>query len=143
MNVCIVEWGVFLKKRKWIIVAIPLALLLLFALTYIPHMVVRIDASKVYEITVLDGNTGNKIEITNRTDIDHIINNLNGVTFRKGKSSFGYKGYSFRTTIYDDKGKSIQELIINSNDTIRYKGFFYTAENNSIDYDYIQQLVRK
>jgi len=132
-----------LKKRKWIIIAIPLVLLLLFALTYIPHKVVNIEASKVSEITVLDGNTGNKIEVTNITDIDHIINNLNGVTFQKGKSAFGYKGYSFRTTIYDEKGKSIRELIINSNDTIIYKGFFYTVENNSIDYDYIKKLVHK
>lgn len=132
-----------MKKRKWIIIAVPLVLLLLFALTYIPHKAVSIDASKVSEITVLDGNTGYKIEIIDRNDIDHIINNLNEVTFQKGKSSFGYKGYSFRTTINDKKGKSIKELIINSNDTIRYKGFFYTAVNNSIDYDYIKQLVRK
>ena len=52
-------------------------------------------------------------------------------------------GYSLRTTIYDNKGKSIKELIINSNDTIKYKGFFYTSVSNSIDYDYIKQLVRK
>lgn len=132
-----------MKKRKWMIIAIPFVLLLLFALTYIPHKVVSIDAAKVSEITVFDGNTGNEIKITNITDIDHIINNLNAITFQKGKTSFGYMGYSFKTKIYDEKRKSIKELIINSNDTIRYKGFFYTTENNSIDYEYIKQLVRK
>lgn len=133
-----------MKKRKWSIIAVLLVVsLLLFALTYIPHKVVSIDVLKVSKITVLDGNTGYKIEINDINHIEHIINNLNGVTFRKGKSSFGYKGYSFRTTIYDKKGKPIMELLINSNDTIRYKGFFYTAENNSIDYSYIKQLVHK
>jgi len=123
MSTKIVERVVFLKNRKWTIIAVPLVFLLLFALTYIPHKVVSIDPSKVSEITVFDGNTGYNVEITDRTDINHIINNLNEVTFQKGKS--------------------IKELIINSNDTIKYKGFFYTSVSNSIDYDYIKQLVLK
>lgn len=72
-----------------------------------------------------------------------MINNLNEVTFQKGKPSFGYLGYSFRTIIFDDKGKKIKELTINSNDTIRYNGFFYTSVDNTIDYDYIEKLVRE
>lgn len=132
-----------MKKRKWIIITVPLVLLLMFALTYIPHKVVSIDPSIVSKITVFDGNTGYEIEITDVNDITKIINNLSEVTFQKGKPSFGYMGYSLRTTIFDTKGKTIKELIINSNDTIRYKGFFYTSVENSIDYDYIEQLVRK
>lgn len=132
-----------MKKIKWIIIAITLVLLLIFTLTYIPHKVVSINPTNVSKITVFDGNTGNDIEINEETDINHIINNLNEVTFQKGKPSFGYLGFSFRTTIFDNKGKKIKELTINSNDTIRYKGFFYSSVDNSIDYDYIEQLVRK
>lgn len=133
-----------MKKMKWIvIIAIPLMLLLIFALTYIPHKVVKIDASKVSKIIVFDGNTGFEAEITEESHIEHIINNLNEVTFQKGKSSFGYMGYSFNTTIFDKDGKAIKELIINSEDTIRYKGFFYSTVDHSIDYDYIEELVRK
>ncbi|WP_028609885.1 hypothetical protein [Paenibacillus harenae] len=132
-----------MKKRKWIIIAVPLVLLLMFALTYIPHKVVSIDPSIVSNITVFDGNTGYEMEITDVNDITKIINNLSEVSFQKGKPSFGYMGYSLRITIFDNKGKTIKELIINSNDTIRYKGFFYTSVDNSIDYDYIEHLVRK
>ncbi|MBU8880876.1 hypothetical protein BGM26_18135 [Bacillus sp. FJAT-29790] len=132
-----------MKKIKWIIIAIPLILLLIFSLTYIPHKVMSVDTSNVSKVAVFDGNTGYDIEITDETDINYIINNLNEVTFQKGKPSVGYMGYSFRTTIFDKKGKTIKELIINSNDTIRYKGFFYTSVDNLIDYDYIEQLVRK
>ncbi|MFJ5714281.1 hypothetical protein [Neobacillus sp. NPDC093127] len=131
------------RKYKFTILAIPLLLVLAFGCTYIPHKIVSIDPSNVSKITVFDGNTGKDLEITNVTDINRIIGNLNEVTFQKGKPSFMYMGYSFRTTIFDNKGKSIEELIINSNDTIRYKGFFYTSIENSIDYDYIGQLVRK
>jgi hypothetical protein len=97
-----------LKKRKWIIISIPLVLLLFFALTYIPHKVVDINPSNVSKITVFDGDTGNDIEITEFTDINRIINGLNGVTFQKGKPSFGYTGYSFRTTIFDIREKRLK-----------------------------------
>ncbi|WP_236838875.1 hypothetical protein [Caldalkalibacillus salinus] len=131
------------KWLKWIIIRIPVALFLIFALTFVPHKVVNLDPNHVSKITVFDGNTGHEIEITEESDINHIINNLNGVTFQKGKPSFGVMGYRFRTTIFDDEGKKIKELTINSDATIRYKGFFHTSVNHAIDYDYIEELVSK
>ncbi|WP_044022201.1 hypothetical protein [Bacillus sp. SG-1] len=130
-------------KIKWLFIAIPIVLLIMFALTYIPHKVVSIDPSNVSKIKIFDGNTGNQMEITDESNIKHVINNLNEVTFQKGKSSFGYMGFSFKTTIFDKKGKAIKELTIHSSDTIRYKGFFYKSADNSIDYDYIEKLVRR
>jgi hypothetical protein len=131
-------------KKKWRIIAvIPLFLLILFAFTYIPHNFLNLDPSDVSRITVFDGNTGLETEITDRDAIQHIINNLNTVTTQKGKPSFGYMGYSFRTTIFDQKGKELKEFIINSDDTIRYRGFFHRAADHSIDYEYIEKLVRK
>jgi hypothetical protein len=112
-------------------------------LTYIPHKIISIDPSNISKITVFDGNSGNEVEITDATDINHIIGNLNEVTFQKGKPSFGYSGFSFRTAIFDDNGKKITELTINSKDTIRHKGFFYTSVDKLIDYNYIEQLIRK
>ncbi|MFD1038386.1 hypothetical protein ACFQ3N_08235 [Virgibacillus byunsanensis] len=131
------------RKYKFAFLWIPFLLLLAFGATYIPHKVVSIDPSEVSKITVFDGNTGYDLEITDVTDINHIIRNLNEVTFQKGKLSFGYMGFSFRTTIFDHNGKSMKEITINSDDTIRYKGFFYNSIDHSIEYDYIEQLVRK
>lgn len=130
-------------RKRWVIIAIPVVIVLIVALTYIPHKVVSIEPTKVSKITLFDGNTGNELDITDEADIKHIINNLNQVTFQKGKPSFGYSGFSFNTTIFDKDGKAIKELTINSTDTIRYKGFFYTSVDHSIDYEYIEQLVRK
>lgn len=127
-----------MKKR--IFLGVLIFVLVLFGLTYIPHPVVSLSPSKVSKITVFNGSTGYEIEITDETDIRYIINNLNDVTFQKGKTSFGYMGYSFDTTIYNQKGKPVKKLIINSEDTIRYKGFFYTAKQNEIDYEYINRL---
>ncbi|OLS40435.1 hypothetical protein [Bacillus sp. MRMR6] len=125
------------------LIAIPFLIILGFGLTYIPHQVVNIHPSEVSKITVFDGNTGYDMEITHQSDIQHMINNLNKVTFQKGKPSVGYMGFSFSTAIYNHKGKVIKELIINSPETIRYKGFFYKDKNHSIDYEYIEYLFRR
>jgi hypothetical protein len=87
-------------------------------------------------ITVFNGRSGDQVEITDPKEIVYIIENLNEITFQKGKSSFGYMGCIFRINIYNAKGKSIKEFIINSEDTIRLKGFFYYTKDNKIDYDY-------
>jgi hypothetical protein len=133
-----------LKKRIWILViTIPCVFLLLFPLTFIPHKLVNIDPSEISKIMVFDGNTGYQVEITDSNEINHIIDNLNEITFKKGKPSFMYSGYSFHTTILDRNGEIIRELTINSPDTVRYNGFFYTSTDHNIDYDYIEKLVRR
>ncbi|WP_078551467.1 hypothetical protein [Bacillus alkalicellulosilyticus] len=132
-----------MKKIKWIILSIPIAILFIFASTFLPQKVVSINPTTVSKITVFDGNTGNDIEITEQNDINHIITNLNDVTFQKGKPSFMYTGYSFKTTIYDTKGRSVKELTINSNDTISYNGFFHNVTDQIIDYEFIEELVRR
>ena len=129
-----------MRYRKKILLAIPFVLLTYIGLTYVPHKAVSIDQSNVSRITIFDGNTGKAIDITDTDKINHIISNLRDITFQKGKPSFWRMGYSYRTTFYDDNGEVIEELIISSNDTIRYKGFFYTAKDYKIDYNYVEQL---
>ncbi|MGZ9583747.1 hypothetical protein [Paenibacillus marinisediminis] len=131
------------KRIRMFLLLAPLFLVLFYGLTYIPHELIKFKPTEVSRISVFDGNTGYQIEITDPIDIQHMINNLREVKFQKGKLSFGYMGYSFKTTIYNQKGKPIKKLTINSPDTIRYNGFFYTANENKIDYEYIKDLFKK
>ena len=90
------------RKKKWrvILLAVIAILIIYYGLTNIPREIVAIAPSEVSSIYIFDGNTGKSITITQRNDIEHIIENLNSITFRKDKWSLGYMGYSFRTTIY-------------------------------------------
>lgn len=133
----------YLKKRKLLFIGIPLLLVLLYTFTYIPHKVVKIEPEEVSKIIIFDGSSGYEIKITDKKEINYIVTNLNNVTFKKGKLSAGYMGYRFNTTIYDEQGETLQELIINAEDTIRYRGFFYKTHENKIDYDYIEELFAK
>lgn len=107
----------------------------------VPTSIINISPSKVSKIEIFDGSTGKAITITDTNDIDHIIKNLNNVSVKKDSISFGAMGYSFRTTIHKTNGYVYKEFIINSSNTIRKDPFFYRDSSESIDYDYIQNLI--
>lgn len=108
---------------------------LLYATTFIPQRVITTSPSSVSRIHVSDGQSGYELNLNDRDDIYAVMNNLNDVTFQKGKPSIGYMGYSYRVTLYDQDGDELDEFIINSEDTLRYHGLFYTAKSGKIDYD--------
>lgn len=129
------------KKQVFLLILTAIALFCgLYAITYIPKKIVTIEPAEVSKIEIFDGNQGEMITIDNAEHIENIISNLNDITFSKGKLSLGYSGYRFRVTIYDNTGKEYKELIINSDEKIRYHGFFYTDKSSSIDYGYIENL---
>ncbi|MEH7388554.1 hypothetical protein V7147_24620 [Bacillus sp. JJ1521] len=128
-------------KLKTILIVIPLLLVLLYSFTYVPHKLFDIRPEDVSRIHIVDGNSGFRFDITSEEDINHIIKNLNEVTFKKGKLSAGYLGYRFDSTIYDNEGKQIKALIINSSDMLRYNGFFYTPTDIPLEYDFIDVIA--
>jgi hypothetical protein len=130
------------KQTKYLIFSGTLVIIiLLYGFTYIPYKVVKIDSSKISSIVIFDGNTGYETEISDKVTIQYIIENLNGITFQKDKWAAFSMGYGFRTTINNDRGKAIKKLIINSSNTIRYRGFFYKARQGEIDYEYIKKVI--
>jgi len=132
-----------IKKKRLIILLAFLGTLMLLLFTYIPHKIITIDPVEISKIEIFDGTTGKGLTIDNKNEIQHIISNLNGVTFSKDKISLGYMGYRFRITIYKNNGRKYKQFIVNSNDTIRYNGFFYRDKTKSIDYEYLNELFKQ
>lgn len=108
--------------------------------TYVPRNIINIDTDNVSKIHIINGTTGEEVEVTDTGDIHHIINNLNDIRFKKGKRATGYLGYVFDTTIYDKQGHELKNIIINSDDTIRYKNYFYTDSTSGIDFEFPESV---
>lgn len=108
-----------------------------------PCSITNISPSEVSEIVIFDGRTGKSITIKEATKIEHIIKNLNVLLLKKEKISLGYMGFGFKTTIYKANGNVYKEFIINSNNNIRKDPFFYRDSSESIDYNYIKELMGK
>lgn len=132
------------KQKKIIQRIVTTIVLLLFinAISYMPKKITNIDYEEVALIKIQNGNTGELLEIVDKDDIKHIIENLNSVTFKKDKFIAFNIGYSYKTDIYNDKNNFLKGLIINSDSVISYNGYSYNAKENLIDYDYISNLYK-
>ena len=51
-----------------------------------------LDPNEVMEIVVFNGNSGNATHITDKEQIQHIVENLNGVEVKRSKAIFGIYG---------------------------------------------------
>ena len=133
-------------KKKIAILLSAVVLLLIGAVVWfhIPLDLMDLEPNKVMEIVVFNGNSGNTTHITDEEQLQHIIENLNGIEVKRSKPSVGVMGYSFKVTIYLDDGNEADDwnnFIINSEDTIRKDPFFYSVTKGKIDYTYIKNIT--
>jgi len=131
------------SKKKLIGILCTTAVIIIGGLIWwnVPNLIINITPSEVSKVDIFDGNTGKSITITDEIDIEHIIRNLNAVSIKKEKISLGYMGHSLRTTIYKSDDVVYKKFIINSSNTIRKDPFFYRDSSDSIDYNYIKELI--
>ena len=120
-----------MKKKIIILLSVVIILLIGIVVWFnIPLDLMDLDPNEVMEIVVFNGNSGNATHITDKEQIQHIVENLNGVEVKRSKPSLGYMGYSFKVTIYLSDGNEAGDwnnFIINSDDTIRKDPFFYSV----------------
>lgn len=134
-----------MKRKLTILLTIAVIILAGAGVWYnIPIDLMNLEHDEVMEIVVFNGNTGNATHITDKKQIEHIIENLNDIELKRSKLSVGYSGYSFKMTVYLSDGNEADgwnNFIINSDDTIRKDPFFYKVVSEKIDYDYIADIV--
>ena len=130
----------FWKIIKW--TWFPVAVLIAVAYFYAPVTFLKgMDPADVDCITIFDGNTGSVSEVTKSKDVAYIVENLQSVPVRRTGISILEPGYRFRMTFTDGKGTVVEELIVNSEDTIRQDPFFLTTEEGGLCFDYIWDLM--
>lgn len=134
-----------MKKKIFILLSAVIIFLIGIAVWYsVPINLMNLDYNEVKEIAVFNGNSGNTTHITDKGQIQYIVDNLNDVEVKRSKLSIGYIGYSFKLTIYLSDGSEADgwnNFIINSGDTIRKDPFFYSVIKGKIDYSYIENII--
>lgn len=132
-------------KRKTVILTVAAILLVGITFWYnAPIDLINLNHNDVMEIVVFNGNSGNTTHITDKEQVQHIIENLNDVEIKKAKPSVGYLGYSFKLTVYLSDGNEADDwnnFIINSDYTIRKDPFFYSVTKGKIDYNYVKNIT--
>ena len=133
-------------KRKIILVSSVIAILLagIFVWYTFPVDLMDLDHNEVMELVVFNGSSGNVTHITDKEQIQHIIDDLNDVEIKRTRSSMGYSGYGYKLSVYLSDGNEAGDwnnFIINSEDTIRKDPFFYSVIKGNIDYNYIKNIA--
>ena len=135
-----------MKKKIILLLSVVIILLMGIVVWFnIPLDLMDLDPNEVMEIVVFNGNSGNATHITDKEQIQHIVENLNGVELKRSKPSLGYMGYSFKVTIYLSDGNEAGDwnnFIINSDDTIRKDPFFYSVTKGNIATVYKGNIIK-
>lgn len=129
------------KKPAFWVVTVSVVVCILVAACFLtdPGVVLSRNADKVESIVVFDGNTGRGLNITDRAEIEKIIEYVNEMKLHRSRISVGYTGYRFRIAFYPS-GSAHDSFILNSPDTVRKDPFFYTVEGETGLYEYLEQL---
>ena len=71
------------KKRKTVLLVLTACVLfgLLYAITYIPRKLITIEPESVSRIEIFDGTRGELLTVTAAEELNHIIGNLNPVSY--------------------------------------------------------------
>lgn len=101
-----------------------------------------VDAEDISKISVFDGGTGQRFDITEREEIVRIVDNVSGISMKRGKLSRGYDGFRYSMDFVDESGRVIESFIVNSEDTIRDDPFFWHCEGE-LCYEYLGELEGK
>ena len=101
----------------------------------------KFEIGDVAKITVTSGTTGEQVEITDTESIQHITDNINGLTYSKGKK-VNSDGWSYALVWYDKDGNEQKKLTVLNEYTVIYDGRYYKGmeADYEIDLNFLEKL---
>lgn len=117
-----------MKKKKFIVI-LPLVLILFGALVFIfkfsPQLIIR---EEIDVITVRNGTTGDKAQITNKQEIAEIVDTINEYGLNRMKSISSQTGWSIILDLEKRYRQQTMSLVLRENG-IEYENYFYGSDD--------------
>lgn len=136
-----------MKKRVIVVIVAFMALMVLSSFWYIsPVSAWSVEPAQVKEIQIINGQTGKKIEITQRDVIDRLIGNLSKLELQRKRIAWGEIGYRYQVRIIMNDGERLSgwdRFLIRSEGKISNAPFLYAPSGGNIDMDYLRLLFQK
>ena len=139
-----------MKKKKIFILLISVLsvafmLLTVFLIWYFtPKIFLKgVLCEDITSVVVFNGNNGCRFVIENDDEIRTVIENVQGISMRRGKISSGYSGSAYHLYFKDHKGETVDFFIINSDTTIRDDPFFYKSLGDDLCFNYLFELEKR
>ena len=126
--------------KKWITLTLALACVL--ALTACKQET-HLEIGQATRISIYSGLRGDSVSVTNADEITYITDNINAITFEKGRrQNEGENGYVYSLHWYDED-RLIADLVIMDEYTAVCDGYYYNGmeADHEIDTDYLLALL--
>lgn len=127
--------------KKWITLTLALACVL--ALTACKKET-HLEIGQATSISIYSGLRGDSVSVTDADEIAYITDNINAVTFEKGRrQNEGENGYAYSLSWYDENLTRIASLYVMDEYTVVHDGRYYNGmeADNEIDTDYLRVLL--
>jgi len=117
--------------KKVMLVVCVLVLFSMVACSSRPHTFEIQDSAK---ITVINGNTGKSVDITDSDSIRYITDNINGLIYSRGEK-VNSDGWSYGLTWSDENGNKVEKVTVLNEYTIIYDGRYYKGMEADYEID--------
>ena len=127
--------------KKIMMVVYAFILFSMVACSSRPH---TFEIPSAKKITVISGNTGQSIEITDADSIQYITDNINGLTYSKGEK-VNSDGWSYGLAWSDGAGNEVEKVTVLNEYTIIYGGRYYKGmeADSEIDLAFLKDLFEE
>ena len=127
--------------KKIMMVVYAFILFSMVACSFRPHTFEIPNAAK---ITVISGNTGQSIEITDADSIQYITDNIYGLTYTRGEK-VNSDGWRYGLMWSDENGNEVEKVTVLNEYTISYDGRYYKGmeADYEIDLAFLKDLFEE
>lgn len=129
-------------KRMWVILGV-VAMIMILAVGWFkwPMRLTKVDASEVGLIVLVDGDTGNRAEISDTETIDTLMKEFRSVKMQRKRLSAFSGGYHIWVRICKPDMEIVSDFTINGRGRIQKDPFFYKVMGEDMDVAYLEQLI--
>ena len=91
------------------------------------------------KLSILEGSSGEMVELTDAASIKRITDNINSLTLSK-KGRDNVDGFSYSIAWIDEDGKRVDSVRIFGQGEVSYGGKLYDVTDGRVDVDYLKGL---
>lgn len=103
----------------------------------------QLSVDSVKKITIIYGNDGSQVEITDEETIDAITENFNSLILNRDKKTDS-TGWTYSVRWYDADGNELTKISCfgAQSDSITRDGYVWKIASGSIDFDLLNELLK-
>lgn len=130
------------RKRLWIGLGVFATLILVGIVWFkLPVRLVKPEASEVGLIVLQNGDTGNRVEISDEAIIEKLMTEFRSVKMQRERLSIATGGYHIWVRVCKPDMEIIADFSLSRSGMVQEDPFFYDILKGTVDVEYLERLI--